>query len=223
MGNITPVLFNFGGKKLLATAGKEGVLYVLDTASLGGADHRTPLYKSPRLCNEEQQFQGRGIWGAIASAADDDGTTWLYAPVWGPPAPKATLFPVTHGNATDGSIMAFRVTNTGGTTTLAPAWISRDLAVPEPPVVANGVVFELSSGENVTQVDNSGNLMTSAQRSVTSGHAVLYAFDAHTGTELFSSGDTIRGWTHFSGLAISNGHIYAVTHDSTVYAFGLSE
>jgi outer membrane protein assembly factor BamB len=223
MGNISPVLFSFGGKKLLVTGGKEGLLYLLDTASLGGADHRTPLYKTPLLCNENQQFQGRGIWGALGAAADSDGTTWLYAPVWGSPAPNAPKFPVTHGDAADGSIMAFKLTNTAGTISLAPAWISRDLAVPEPPVIANGVVFALSTGENVTQVDNAGNLLSSAQRSTTNGHAVLYAFDAHTGAELFSSGDTIPGWAHFSGLAIANGHIYAVTHDSTVYAFGLGE
>lgn len=223
MGNITPVLFSAGGKKLLATGGKEGLLYVLDTASLGGADHRTALYKSPLLCNEGQQFQGHGIWGALATATDSDGTTWLYAPVWGPPVASGPKFPVTHGDAEDGSIMAFKVTTTGGTVSLAPAWISHDLSVPEPPIVANGIVFALSTGENVTQVDNAGNLLNSAQRATTKGHAVLYALDAHTGAELFSSKDLIPGWAHFSGLAISNGHLYLVTHDSTVYAFGLAE
>jgi outer membrane protein assembly factor BamB len=50
-------------------------------------------------------------------------------------------------------------------------------------------------------------------------HAVLYAFDARTGKELYSSGDIIPNWTHFSGLAVSNGRVYVVTHDSTIYAF----
>ena len=28
-------------------------------------------------------------------------------------------------------------------------------------------------------------------------------------------------WVHFSGLAVANGRIYAVDHDSRVYCFGL--
>jgi outer membrane protein assembly factor BamB len=52
---------------------------------------------------------------------------------------------------------------------------------------------------------------------------VLYAFDSSTGKELFSSGTTMPGWTHFSGIAISGGRIYVTTYDSTVYAFGLKQ
>jgi hypothetical protein len=40
---------------------------------------------------------------------------------------------------------------------------------------------------------------------------------------LFSSGTTMPGWTHFSGIAMSGGRIYVTTYDSTVYAFGLKE
>jgi outer membrane protein assembly factor BamB len=94
--------------------------------------------------------------------------------------------------------------------------------VPEPPVVANGLVFVLSTGENTTQVDANG-LLSSSQRSVTKGHAVLYAFDAKTGEQLYSSGDQMKDWSHFAGITVVNGHIYAVTHDSTVYAFGFPE
>ena len=55
------------------------------------------------------------------------------------------------------------------------------------------------------------------------GNAVLYAFDAKTGKELYSSGNTMKSFTHFSGLSISEGRVYVVTHDSTVYAFGLGQ
>jgi len=51
---------------------------------------------------------------------------------------------------------------------------------------------------------------------------VLKALDAKTGKELYNSGDAISTWVHFSGLAVSNGKILAVDHDSTVYCFGLS-
>jgi hypothetical protein len=38
---------------------------------------------------------------------------------------------------------------------------------------------------------------------------------------LFNSKEAIGSWVHFSGLAISNGQVYVVDHDSNVYAFGL--
>jgi len=222
MGNISPVLFKYGDKKLVATGGKEGLVVLLDTASLGGSDHRKPLDRTARLTNDDVLFQGEGIWGALASAPDAEGTPWLYVPVWGPVAAKAPKFPMKHGEAQDGSVMAFKVVG-DSSPKLEPAWMSRNLSVPEPPVVANGVVYVLSTGENVVQVDSGGNIFTSAQRAETKGHAMLYAFDAYSGAELFSSGDTIPDWSHFSGLAVNNGHVYLITHESTVYAFGLAE
>jgi outer membrane protein assembly factor BamB len=52
---------------------------------------------------------------------------------------------------------------------------------------------------------------------------VLYALDAKTGKVLYESGSAIGSWTHFSGLAIADGHVYAVDHNSTLYCFGLGE
>jgi outer membrane protein assembly factor BamB len=49
---------------------------------------------------------------------------------------------------------------------------------------------------------------------------VLYAFDAETGRELFNSGDTLTSFTHFGGLAVSNGRVFVTTWDGYVYAFG---
>ena len=75
-----------------------------------------------------------------------------------------------------------------------------------------------------------GTLLTSADRVVTepnyrtkTGNAVLYALDAMSGKELWSSGDQIDSWTHLSGLALSYGRVYVTTYDSRVYAFGLKE
>jgi outer membrane protein assembly factor BamB len=51
--------------------------------------------------------------------------------------------------------------------------------------------------------------------------AVLHALDAATGKELYNSGTAMTSWVHFSGLALADGHIYAVDHDSNVYCFGL--
>ena len=90
--------------------------------------------------------------------------------------------------------------------------------------IANGVVFALSNGENVKQAKSGGDIYSSEERAKTpSGNAILYALDAATGKELWSSGAAIPEFTHFSGLAISSGRIYVVTYSSKVYAFGLPD
>jgi outer membrane protein assembly factor BamB len=116
--------------------------------------------------------------------------------------------------------MAFKVEIKDGKPGLTPAWVSRDLNAPEPPIVDNGIVFALSNGENTRQQDPTGRLMNSAERARTApGHAVLYAFDAETGDQLYTSGDAMAGFTHFSGLALCWGRVYVTTFDSTVYKF----
>ena len=117
--------------------------------------------------------------------------------------------------------MAFRVELKDGSPMLSPAWISRDLNVPEPPIIANGVVFALSSGEDVHQADAVGNGKNTKERLKGSTHAALYALHSESGKELFSSGDTIASFTHFGGIALSNGRIFVSTYDGFVYAFGL--
>jgi len=167
---------------------------------------------------------GRGFWGAFATWEDPQGTRWLYAPVWGPPHSQAPAFAMTNGGAEHGSIMAFKVEEKDGKPVLTPAWISRDMDVPEPPVVVNGMVFALSNGENTQQLDNSGHILNSHDRATKpSGNAVLYALDAATGKELFNSGNAIPEFTHFSGLAVSNGRVFVTTFGSNVYAFGVKQ
>jgi len=222
MGCMTPVVFEFNGKEYLAGGGKEGRLFLLDTASLGGATHREPLLRTERLTNEDAAYAAHGFWGSFATWVDADKTRWLFAPAWGPPDPAAvSSFPIKNGDAPGGSIMAFRVENSNGSPALKPAWISRNLSVPEPPIIANGVVLALSSGEDVRQADAAGKGLNTLERVNGSRHATLYAFDAETGKELFSSGDTVASFTHFGGFAISNGRIFVTAWDGTVYAFGL--
>lgn len=224
MGNMSPVVFRFQQWELVAAAGKEGVIYLMDAKSMGGADHHTPLYRSPLLANEEVNLAGCGFWGSFATWQDPQGTRWLYAPAWGPPHSNAPAFPMANGPAGHGSIMAFRVEEKDGKPVLAPAWISRDMDVPEPPVVVNGIVFALSNGENTQQLDKSGHILSSHDRATNpAGNAILYALDAATGKELFNSGTAIREFTHFSGLAVSNGRVFLSTFASNVYAFGVQQ
>jgi outer membrane protein assembly factor BamB len=83
------------------------------------------------------------------------------------------------------------------------------------------VIFAISSGEDVGQADSAGNSLGTAERVKGSTHAVLYALDSETGKELFSSKETISSFTHFGGIAVSNGRIFVTTYDGTVYAFGI--
>ncbi len=62
---------------------------------------------------------------------------------------------------------------------------------------------------------------TAANRVAKSTHATIYALDAHTGKELWSSGDQITSFNHFSGLSVANGRVYIGTYDGTLYCFGI--
>ena len=47
--------------------------------------------------------------------------------------------------------MAFQVSRDGEAFSLVPVWMSRDMHVPDPPVIANGVVYAIATGENTVQ------------------------------------------------------------------------
>jgi len=146
----------------------------------------------------------------------------------GNPSKDAPAFPVTNGAIPNGSIMAFEVVANGGTPSLVPAWTSPDMTVPDAPSVANGVVFALQTGEQTLQAQRRPQgsprptmAESNAFRSTPVSHLILYAFDAETGKQLYSSKDTVKGWTHFSIPVVALGKVFVVTHDAKVYAFGL--
>ncbi len=220
---VTPVIFNYKGKELMVDAGKECRMYLMDTDSIGGDDHRTPLYRSPLLCNEDVNFASAGIWGSLASWEDSKGTRWVLTPIWGPKHSKFKA-PIEYGEVKYGAIVAFKVEEKGGKYQLTPAWISRDMNRAEPPVIANGVIFAYGNGEDTDQAYPDVGLADTADRRIPgSTHAVLYALDAQTGKELWSSGDQITSWNHWSGLSLANGRVYIATFDSNLYCFGIKK
>ena len=168
-------------------------------------------------------FASAGVWGALASWEEPNGTRWVLSPFWGP---KHSQFkaPVENGPVKYGAIAAFKVEDKGGKAVLTPAWISRDMNRAEPPVIANGVVFAYGNGEDTDQAYADVGLDDVASRRIPgSTHAVLYALDAQTGKELWSSGDQIASWNHWSGLSIANGRVYIGTFDSNLYCFGIKK
>jgi outer membrane protein assembly factor BamB len=218
MGSASPVWFSWNHRNLIAHGAKESVVYLLDADNLGGKGHQTPLYTSPPLGNEHGLCcDGSGVWGGLSSSRDDQGKTWIYVPLGGRPAAQGPRFPITNGDNVHGGIMAFTVESDPQSKNpmLNPAWISGDFSFPDPVVIANGVVFALSNGENPNQRGDE------SMRFLNTHPAVLKALDAKTGKELFSSGSAMTSWAHSSGLAVADGRVYAVDHDSNVYCFGL--
>ncbi len=83
---------------------------------------------------------------------------------------------------------------------LETVWTSREMTSPVPPVVASGVVFALSGGSN---------------------RATLYALDARTGKELYSSKNLVTVPASQTGLALAGGRVYFSGTDGSFYAFGM--
>ena len=162
MGNISPVVFPYNNLGVSGGLGERRRHLLLDAKQLGGADHRTPLFRSPDV---RQRKRGAGFRRArfLGSAGhvgrSERDAVALRACLW-TAVGEAPKFPVSYGPAPAGSIMAFKVDEKDNKPVLVPAWISRDMSVPEPPIVANGVVFALSNGENVRQVDSGGKILS---------------------------------------------------------------
>ncbi len=221
---VTASIFKYKGQELMVDAGKECVMYLMDLDSIGGDDHRTPLHRTPLYCNEEVNFASAGVWGSLATWEDSKGTRWVLSPFWGPKHSKFKA-PIENGVVKKGGVVAFKVTDDkAGKPTLTPAWISRDMDRGEPPIIANGVVFSYGSGEDTDQAAFDIGLSYNRQenRIKNSTKAVLYALDAQTGKELWSSGDAIASWNHWSGLSVANGRVYISTFDGYQYCFGIA-
>ena len=217
--NSSPVVFPYKGRDFIVASGKEGRFFLLDSKSMGGADHMTPAYRSPIISNANVNFQSEGTWGSMTSWEGADGTRWLLAPTGGK---LAVPFPVSYGDAPHGGLIALKLEDKGGNPELVPAWMSRDMLTAEPPVIINGVVFTLAGGEFTGQAnDVEGGLFSSEERIKRSVPAKLFALDALTGKELYSSGDQITSFLHQAGLSVANDKIIFGTFDGTIYCFGL--
>lgn len=129
-------VFRYGGEEYVVGSGKEGRIFLLDAESPGGEDHRTPLYRSELIANEDVAYAAHGFWGSFASWEDSQEVRWLFA--------LERLY----------ALRALRIR-------------------------------------------------------------------LRERKEFFSSGDTIAPFTHFGGIALSNGRIFVSTFEGYVYAFGL--
>lgn len=116
----TPVVFGEGDKTYVAaTSGTR--LYVLDAASLGGVNHRTPLFVTADSAGVSFGDDGIATW------RDPAGTRWVLAEV-------------------SSAIAAFKVVTNGSVPVVERVWTSQKMPLPRTPVIVNGVVFALAGG-----------------------------------------------------------------------------
>ena len=186
----TPVVIRHKDKDVIAAASSDGKLYLLDSASLGGADHKTPL-----ASGATGAAAGKDAVSTALASWQDATSTWIAAPA-------------------ANQIVTFKIADEGGKLALTPGWQSRDLVSPLAPIVVNGMMMAVSSGEA------RGGAGTAAERAKQSTPAVLYVLDATTGKELWNSGKTITSFAR-AGMAAGGGQVYLVTYDQQLYAFGI--
>jgi hypothetical protein len=201
----SPVVFPYKDRNLVAAATRDGRIHLLDAASVGGTSFKTPPYSATA------NFSG----GALATWQSGGGVRWLFAAVSGVPA-SGSGFSAGNGPITNGAIAAWQLVERNGIVSLEPGWVSRDLISPLTPMIVNGVVFAVSSGEY--QSDDKS--LTAAQRAQRSSPSLLYAFDGATGKILWNSGKTITSFVHSGGLSGGASQLYLGTYDQTLYAFG---
>jgi outer membrane protein assembly factor BamB len=201
----SPVVFPFKGRNLVAAATKDGRILLFDGAALGSK----PLVETPAYYGMAFDSGALATWQAI------DGVRWLLVPGIGAPTPGSG-FSAGNGAVTHGAIVAWKLVDPNGAISLEPGWVSRDLVSPITPMILNGVVFALSSGEFRS---DDGKLSVN-QRVQRSSPAVLYALDGATGQVLWDSGKTITSFVHSGGLSGGASELYVETFDETLYAFG---
>ena len=203
-----PTVFRHGTKDVVAASTKDGRVILLDAASLGGTTHQTPLLISPALFEsggsiaaEALATWARPIAGTTAGAQTE--ARWLLVPISGKPSGGRS----TNGTIRFGAVVALRVAETNDKLSLEPEWTSSDLIDPATPIIVNGVVFALSSGQ-----------APAAGRNASA--AVLYAYDGASGKALWNSGKSMiapaTSGSYWSGLS----QLYVGADDGTVYSFG---
>ena len=130
------------------------------------------------------------------------GKVWGGLSTWQDKDGTRWIYAPVWGASGAGSLVALKLEERDGKPVLTKAWTSEEMNSPEPPVITGGMVFALSAGNKST-------------------HATLYAFDAATGQEMYSTKDQVTSPGSLSGLTLANGRVYFTTVDNTLWAFGV--
>jgi hypothetical protein len=202
-----PTVFTHGPKDVVAAATKDGRVILLDSASLGGATHATPLAVSRPLVANGGSISAEALstWARAAATSTARGSAerWILVPLAGRPSGGSA----TNGTIRNGAVVALRVAEAKGVFSLDPTWTSHDLATPATPITVNGVVFALSTGR-------------SAATGGTGSPAVLHAYDGASGKALWNSGKSMTTFASPGSYWSALSQVYVGTDDGTVFAFG---
>jgi hypothetical protein len=214
-----PTIIDSNGKPVIAAATKDGRVILLDVASLGGANHTTPLFASKPLLGAGAAISGTALaaWQQSTStpspanpgAAGSGGTlsTWLLVPVRGG---IGAGLPRTNGAVSTGAVIALKLSTDGPTPSLDAGWVSHNLSAPGTPLIVNGVVFTVATGAPATATEHGT-------------AAVLHAYDGATGKPLWNSGTAMPTFASPRSFWSTGGQVYVGTQDGTLYAFGFND
>jgi outer membrane protein assembly factor BamB len=206
-----PTVFRHGTKDVVAAATKDGRVILLDVASLGGANHATPLLVSSPLVSTGGSVAAEALstWARAAGTtapSPASETRWLLVPVSGnPSAARAT-----NGAIRRGAVVALRVSEAMGVWSIDTEWTSHDLTMPATPIIVNGVVFALSTGRP-------------AVAGQAGSPAVLHAYDGASGKALWNSGTAMTTFASPGSYWSALSQVYVGTNDGTVHAFGFHD
>jgi outer membrane protein assembly factor BamB len=218
---VTPAVFSHAGRDFIIAGGRGGRLYLLDSRSLGGADHRTPLFATAPLAERSKKHTGSGFRGAFSTWMDvDTGVRRIYVPVFGR-LRSSTGAKTSEESAENGVIAAFEIRGTSEKPVLTQLWVSHRMLSPAPAVIAAGMVFALATGDSAGVVQEDGNAPSVAEHTQVAQPASLYVFDAVTGKELYASGSIAPSSSLSGGLAFANSRAYFTARDNAVYCFGI--
>lgn len=230
--NVTPIVMDYRGKKLMFGTSKECRVWVVDrdvvaTTTLG-AHHFQTLDWSELICNPGARYDAAGVWGSMAAWVQNN-RLYLAVPFIGPLA-ETFKAPIMIGKPVEGGVAVFTLNET--TWKLQPAWTYGDIDTGDEAVYANGVLFVNGAGEDTYQAQPErawnepprpmAGGRGSPTRIANSRRASIYALDAANGRLLWSSGDQIASWNHGSGMTAVNGKAYIGTFDGMLYCFGVA-
>jgi hypothetical protein len=188
------------GRDVVISASAEGRVYLLDSKSLGGADHHTPLSETPVIA--KASGEGKGFRGNFATWLDvDTGARRFYGTVFG-------------NSAGADSIVAFALGGSADKPALEQLWTYSAAAAPAPVVIGDGMVFALSTGDAPHAPAKRGKPRATVP-------AKLTILDATNGNVLFETQAAAVSSPLSDGLAVANGRLYFAARDNSVYCFGI--
>jgi outer membrane protein assembly factor BamB len=208
-----PTIFRHRDAEVVAVGTNDGRIVLMNAASLGGDSHSRPMYASPSFPGATIATPQLSTWQEMTVTAADAGgppnappnvtwgTRWILVPLSGrlPAEVQAT-----NGAVANGTIVALKLNDGADGMSVQAAWTSHDLVRPATPIVVNGVVFALGSGQPAPGASS----------------AVLHAYDGATGKPLWNSADAMKTFASPGSFWSAMGQVYVGTHDGTLHAFG---